>query len=120
MGIGETSVRSTALEIRRFLGQAVKHMAGQCGIRQFLDIGSGLPTMRNTHEIALESNRAARVVYVDYDPIVATHARTLLADTNTRIVTADMHEPESVLYHPDTLELIDFTEPVAVLPRSHT
>ena len=114
-GIGEQSVRSTALENRRFLGRAVKHLASECGVRQFLDIGSGLPTMRNTHEIAQESDPAARVVYVDYDPIVAVHGRALLADANTRIVTADMRKPEAILDHPETRELIDFAEPVAVL-----
>jgi len=114
-GIGESSVRGTALENRRFLGRAVKHLAHERGIRQFLDIGSGLPTMRNTHQIAQEANPEAKVVYVDYDPIVAVHGRALLAGNGTRIVTADMREPESILEHPDTLSLIDFDEPVAVL-----
>lgn len=114
-GIGESTVRSTALENRRFLGRAVKYLASECGVRQFLDIGSGLPTMRNTHEIAQETDPAARVVYVDSDPIVAVHGRALLAGEGTRIVTADMREPEAILDHPDTLDLIDFSEPVAVL-----
>lgn len=114
-GIGENSVRSTARENRRFLGRAVRYLAGQCGIRQFLDIGSGLPTMRNTHQIAQEADPAARVVYVDYDPIVAVHGRALLSGTNTRIVTADMRDPEMILNHRGTHELIDFDEPVAVL-----
>lgn len=114
-GIGESSVRNTALENRRFLGRAVKYLAGECGVRQFLDIGSGLPTMRNTHEIAQEADPTARVVYVDSDPIVAVHGRALLAGEGTSIVTADMREPEAILDHPDTLGLIDFSEPVAVL-----
>ncbi|WP_312874532.1 SAM-dependent methyltransferase [Actinomadura litoris] len=114
-GIGEASVRNTALENRRFLGRAVRYLAAECGIRQFLDIGSGLPTMRNTHQIAQEADPDARVVYVDYDPIVAVHGRALLANKQTRIVTADMRDPESILDHEDTRDLIDFGRPVAVL-----
>jgi S-adenosyl methyltransferase len=114
-GIGEASVRDTALENRRFIGRAVKHLAHKCNVRQFLDVGSGLPTARNTHQIAQEAIPDARVVYVDRDPIVAVHGRALLADDHTRIITADMREPETILDHPDTLGLIDFTEPVAVL-----
>jgi S-adenosyl methyltransferase len=113
--VGEKIVRNTALENRLFLARAVKYLANECGIRQFLDLGSGLPTGRNTHEIAQEADPESRVVYVDIDPIVAVHGRALLAADNTRIVTADMREPESVLNHPATRELIDFNEPVALL-----
>lgn len=114
-GIGEASVRDTAMENRRFIGRAVRYLATQCGIRQFIDVGSGLPTARNTHQIAQETIPDARVVYVDSDPIVAVHGRAILADDHTRIVTADMREPETILDHPDTRDLIDFTEPIAVL-----
>jgi S-adenosyl methyltransferase len=114
-GIGEASVRNTARENRSFLGRAVRHLAHGCGIQQFLDVGSGLPTARNTHEIAQEANPDARVIYVDRDPIVAVHGRAILAEDHTRIITADMREPEVILDHPDTRDLIDFTEPVAVL-----
>jgi hypothetical protein len=113
--IGEGRVRDTALENRLWLGRAVRHLAEECGIRQFLDLGSGLPTARNTHQIAQEVHPEARVVYVDIDPIVAVHGRALLAGDNTRIVTADMRRPTAVLDHPDTRELIDFNRPVAVL-----
>jgi hypothetical protein len=113
--IGEEVVRGTALENRLFLARAVKYLANECGIRQFLDLGSGLPTGRNTHEIAQEADARSRVVYVDIDPIVAVHGRALLAADNTRIVTADMRDPDSVLDHPATRELIDFSEPVALL-----
>src|SRR4051812_15108987 len=113
--VGEKVVRGTALENRLFLARAVKYLANECGIRQFLDLGSGLPTGRNTHEIAQEADPSSRVVYVDIDPIVAVHGRALLAADNTRIVTADMREPESVLDNPATRELIDFNEPVALL-----
>jgi hypothetical protein len=113
--VGEDRIRSTALENRRFLGRAVKYLAEECGIRQFLDLGSGLPTARNTHQIAQEVDPAAKVVYVDVDPIVAAHGRALLAGSKTRIVTADMRKPDSVLEHPSTLELIDFSKPLAIL-----
>jgi hypothetical protein len=113
--VGEKVVRGTALENRLFLARAVKYLANECGIRQFLDLGSGLPTARNTHEIAQEADPRSRVVYVDIDPIVAVHGRALLAADNTRIVTADMRDPQSVLDNPATQELIDFSEPVALL-----
>ncbi|GAA4619942.1 SAM-dependent methyltransferase [Actinoallomurus vinaceus] len=113
--IGEDRVRSTALENRRFLGRAVRHLAHECGIRQFLDVGSGLPSARNTHQIAQEVDPAAKVVYVDIDPIVAAHGKALLSRDGTRIVTADMREPETILDDPQVRELIDFSRPVAVL-----
>ena len=113
--VGEHRIRSTALENRRFLARAVRYLSQECGIRQFLDVGSGLPTARNTHQIAQESDPSARVVYVDIDPIVAVHGHAILADDNTRIVTADMRKPSSVLDHEGTNELIDWDEPLAVL-----
>jgi len=113
--IGEERVRSTAMENRRFLGRAVEYLAQEYGIRQFLDVGSGLPTVRNTHEIAKQADPSSRVVYVDIDPIVAVHGMALLADDNTRIVTADMRQPDSILQHPVIHQMIDFSEPVAVL-----
>jgi hypothetical protein len=113
--VGESRVRGTALENRLFLGRAVKYLANECGIRQFLDLGSGLPTARNTHEIAQEADPASKVVYVDIDPIVAVHGRALLAADNTRIITADMRKPETVLDDPTIQELIDFSKPVATL-----
>jgi hypothetical protein len=78
-------------------------------------VGSGLPTVRNTHQIAIEADPRATVVYVDIDPIVAVHGRALLCDDNTRIVTADMRRPETILGNPVVQQMIDFTEPVAVL-----
>jgi hypothetical protein len=113
--VGEHRIRSTALENRRFLGRAVRYLAQECGVRQFLDLGSGLPTARNTHQIAQEADPAAKVVYVDIDPIVAAHGRAILAGNNTRIVTADMRKPDSVLEHASTLELLDFSQPLAIL-----
>jgi hypothetical protein len=113
--IGENRVRSTALENRRFLGRAVRYLSRDCGIRQFLDVGSGLPTARNTHQIATEADPESRVVYVDIDPIVAVHGRALLADDTTRIITADMRKPETILDNSEIQQFLDFSEPIAVL-----
>ncbi len=105
-------VRQLAQANRAFLRRAVRYMARQ-GVRQFLDIGSGLPTAGNTHEIAQDIIPDARVIYVDNDPIVLAHGRAILAtDDNTTVVTADMRHPAEVLQHPETTRLIDFTGPV--------
>lgn len=102
-------------ENRAFLRRAVRYLAGQ-GIRQFLDIGSGLPTVGNVHEIAQEIVPDAHVVYVDNDPVVQAFGRALLAtDANTTVAAADMRRPAEVLGHPETVKLIDFNEPVGVL-----
>jgi hypothetical protein len=102
---------------RAFLGRAVRFLA-TAGIHQFLDIGTGIPGPGNTNEVAHGVAPQARIVYVDNDPIVITHARALLAraDPNRTAVTyADLREPESILTHPDVHAVIDFTQPVAVL-----
>jgi len=105
-----------AWENRRFLWRAVEYMANACGIDQFIDVGAGLPTMRNTHEIAQEAHPGARVVYVDNDPMVLSHGRALLGMGNgTAIVTADAQDPVTILGHPDTQAVIDFSRPVGVL-----
>ncbi|WP_329236951.1 SAM-dependent methyltransferase [Actinoallomurus sp. NBC_01490] len=107
--------RQVAHQNRAFLRRAVRYMARQ-GVRQFIDIGSGLPTAGNTHEIAQEVDPSARVVYVDNDPVVLNHGRALLAaDSRTTVVTADMHRPDEVLEHPEVTRLIDFGRPVGVL-----
>jgi O-methyltransferase involved in polyketide biosynthesis len=108
-------IRQVVRENRAFLRRAVRYMAGE-GIRQFLDIGSGLPTQQNTHQVAQEINPDARVVYVDNDPVVLAFGHALLAtDKNTAVAAADMRRPADVLEHPETVELIDFDEPVGVL-----
>jgi hypothetical protein len=108
-------IRQLARENRAFLRRAVRYMARQ-GIEQFLDIGSGLPTAGNTHEIARQVVPGARVVYIDNDPMVLAHGNALLAtDGNTTVGTADMRYPDDVLDHPETKRLIDFTRPVGVL-----
>jgi len=102
---------------RAFLGRTVHFLAAERGIRQFLDIGSGLPTASNVHEIAQRVNPDARVVYVDNDPVVVLHAQAILADRakNVAAVRGDLRDPAGITAGPDVLELIDFGEPVAVL-----
>jgi O-methyltransferase involved in polyketide biosynthesis len=108
-------VRQLARENRAFLRRAVRFMVSQ-GIRQFVDIGAGLPTAGNTHEVAQTAAPDARVAYVDNDPIVLAHGRALLAtDDLTTVVTADLREPETVFAHDDVRQLIDFNRPVGVL-----
>ncbi len=114
--LGVEKTRFVATENRRFLGRAVEYLARECGISQFIDVGAGLPTMRNTHEIAQAANPGARVVYVDNDPIVLSHGRALLADNGaTAIMPGDMREPDAILDAAPVRELIDFSQPVAVL-----
>jgi hypothetical protein len=109
-------VRILARENRAFLGRAVRFLTAEAGIRQFIDVGTGLPTQGNVHEIAQSIAPDARVVYIDNDPIVRAHAKALLAgDGTTAVVEADMREPQAILGHPDLRRLIDFDAPVAVL-----
>ncbi|MFI0350939.1 SAM-dependent methyltransferase [Actinomadura sp. 9N407] len=105
-----------ARENRYFLRRVVGYLADEAGIDQFVDIGSGLPTQENVHEVAQNANPNARVVYVDNDALVLAHARALLAtDERTGIVSGDMLAPGAIIDHPVTRELIDFSRPVAVL-----
>ncbi|GIH14175.1 SAM-dependent methyltransferase [Rugosimonospora africana] len=112
------TTRTAALENRRFMRRAVAHIAGQAGIRQFLDVGTGIPTSPNTHEIAQGIVPDARVVYVDNDPIVLAHARALLtssAEGATAYIDADLYQPDSILNHPDLLQTLDLSQPVALM-----
>lgn len=113
--LGEGKTRDVAWENRRFLWRVTEYLSSECGISQFIDVGAGLPTMRNTHEIAQQVDPDARVVYVDNDPIVLSHGRALLKNGATAIATADMREPGSVLDAPEIKDLIDFTQPVGLL-----
>ncbi|HEX5347688.1 MAG TPA: SAM-dependent methyltransferase [Pseudonocardiaceae bacterium] len=100
---------------RLFLGRAVRYLAGEAGIRQFLDIGTGLPTVDNTHEVAQRVAPESRIVYVDNDPLVLVHARALLTSTPegaTDYIDADMHDPDKILA--EAARTLDFTQPVAV------
>jgi O-methyltransferase involved in polyketide biosynthesis len=108
-------VRRLALENRAFLRRAVTFMAA-AGIRQFIDIGAGLPTAGNTHEVAQAQAPGSHVVYVDNDPIVLSHGRALLAtNADTTVVTADLRDPADIVGRDEVRELIDFDEPVGVL-----
>jgi O-methyltransferase involved in polyketide biosynthesis len=101
---------------RAFLGRAVRYLVGQEGIRQFLDVGTGLPTADNTHQVAQQTAPDARIVYVDNDPIVLVHARPLLASSPEGVcdyVDADLREPEKILA--EAARTLDFAQPVALL-----
>src|ERR1017187_8000413 len=109
-------VRDMARENRAFLQRAVRFLVGGAGIRQIIDIGTGIPAAGNVHEVAREVAPDVGVVYVDNDPIVHVHASALLTGTgSTGIVLADLREPETILAHPKVRELIDFGQPVALL-----
>ncbi|WP_424536049.1 SAM-dependent methyltransferase [Sphaerisporangium viridialbum] len=105
-----------ARQNRAFLGRAVRYLSAEAGIRQFLDIGSGLPTQQNVHQVVAETAPESAVVYVDYDPIVVAHGDALVATTgNVSFVRGDLREIDHILDHPDLRRLIDFDRPVAVL-----
>jgi hypothetical protein len=107
--------RSAARVNRAFLGRAVRFMTDR-GIRQFLDVGSGIPTVANVHEVAQGEFPECRVVYVDKDPVAVAHSELLLADNDrATIVHADMRDPESILDHPETRGLLDLDQPVGLL-----
>jgi len=109
------NVREGVRGNRRFLSRAVRFLADS-GIRQFLDIGAGLPTQENVHEVALRAAPDSHIVYVDNDPIVLTHGRALLADyTNTIVVDGDLRNPAGILDDPRVTGHLDFSKPVAVL-----
>lgn len=105
-----------ARENRAFLGRAVRFLAAEAGIDQFIDIGTGLPVRGHVHEIAQDVNPAARVLYADNDPIVIAHARALLDNRRSVIaVEGDVRYPRDLLAMPAVRDLIDFGKPVAVL-----
>jgi hypothetical protein len=109
--------RAMARANRAFLGRAVRYLAG-AGIRQFLDIGTGIPGPGSTSETAHTVAPDARIVYVDNDPIVLTHTRALLASQApglTTVVQADLRRPEEILNHPDVRAVLDFDQPIALL-----
>lgn len=110
------TLRTAAQENRRFIGRAVRYLVEEAGITQFLDIGSGLPTAENVHEVAQRHAPDAHVVYVDNDPIVLAHGRALLEEHGrTTVIQADARDTAVILSHPGTRELIDFSRPVGVL-----
>ena|SRR5437870_2971585 len=100
---------------RAFLRRAVQYLVG-AGIRQFLDIGSGIPTVGNVHEIAHRSAPDTRVMYVDIDPVAVAHSRAILEGNKlTAVIQEDLRRPEHILAHPDVRGLLDFSEPIGLL-----
>ncbi len=112
----EPNIRGIARANRAFLGRAVRFLATEAGIRQFVDIGSGIPTGRNVHEVAQEAAPGSRVVYADVDEIAVAHSRLILEDNaDTAVIQADLREPDAVLTALETQLLIDFSQPVGLL-----
>ena len=100
---------------RAFLRRAVLFMANQ-GIRQFLDLGSGIPTVGNVHEVAQAAHPESRVLYVDYEPVAVAHSELILeGNENASVIQADMRHPDAILNSTETKRLIDFTEPLGLL-----
>ncbi|WP_446474027.1 SAM-dependent methyltransferase [Actinomadura opuntiae] len=112
------TVGLAARENRAFMRRVVGHLAGEAGIGQFLDIGTGLPSAGNVHEIAQAVDPSARIVYVDNDPIVLVHARALLTgepEGRTAYIDADLRDPEKILADPDLRRTLDLSRPVALM-----
>jgi hypothetical protein len=110
------NIETMARASRQYLIRTVTHVAGELGIRQFLDIGTGLPTYDNTHQVAQRTAPESRIVYVDNDPLVLRHAQALLTSTPegvTDYIDADLHEPERILERAG--KVLDFDKPVALM-----
>ena len=111
----DPEVLFTARANRAFLGRAVRYLAAEAGIRQFLDIGTGIPTAGNTHQVAQAVAPESRIVYADYDPVVLAHARALLSSSEagaTEYIDADLRDTSTILAQAS--RLLDFTKPVAI------
>ena len=106
-----------AREVRKFLYRCVTYLAGEAGVRQFLDIGTGLPTAQNTHEVAQAVAPDSKIVYVDNDPVVLAHARALLTNTTdegvTTYIDADVNDPELIIA--EARNVLNFNEPIAIM-----
>jgi hypothetical protein len=119
--LGEDVVRGTVRQNRRFLGRAVRYLARDLGIRQFLDIGTGLPTMNSVHDLVRAGGKGwaapdSRVVYVDNDPVVMSHARNMLHGVHgATIVNHDLRDPEGITADPRVRSILRFDQPIAVL-----
>jgi S-adenosyl methyltransferase len=110
--------RIAARENRAFLGRAVRFLVAEAGVTQFLDIGTGLPTTNNVHEVAQAIEPSARVVYADNDPLVLAHARALLTSSpagRTAYIQADLRDPQSILSDPAVARVLDLGRPVALM-----
>jgi hypothetical protein len=100
---------------RAFVGRSVRWLVA-AGVRQFLDIGSGIPTLGNVHEVAQAAAPDAKVMYVDIDPVAVAHSQAILAGNPlAEVIQADLRAPGDILYHPEVTRLLDFSQPVAVL-----
>ncbi len=109
-------IRDLARQVRLFLFRAIRYLVAEAGVRQFLDIGTGLPTANNTHEIAQGIAPQARIVYVDNDPLVLVHARALLTSSPegaTDYVEADVRDPDRILR--EAARTLDFTQPIGLI-----
>jgi hypothetical protein len=105
-----------AKDNRHFVRRGVRFLVGEAGIKQIIDVGSGLPTAGNVHEVAQAIDPSVRVVYVDNDPMVLTHARAMLDENETTtVITADLRAPETIFDDPETRKLVDMEQPFAVL-----
>lgn len=111
-------VRESALANRGFLGRAVRWLT-DAGIRQFLDLGSGIPTLGNVHEVAEWSAPDTRVMYVDIDPVAVAHTQTILGENpRVGVLRADLRHPTKIIEHPDVRSVLDFQAPIAVIMAS--
>ncbi len=111
-------IRTAARENRAFMRRAVSFLTAEAGVRQFLDIGTGLPTADNVHDVAQTIAPESRIVYVDNDPLVLTHARALLTSSEqgaTAYIDADVRNPEQILSDPAVRDTLDWSQPVALL-----
>jgi hypothetical protein len=112
----EPNTRVIVRANRDFLGRAVRFLAAEAGIRQFLDLGSGIPTAQNVHQVAQDAAPGARVVYADIDEVAVAHSRLILdGNPDATVIQADLRDPAKILADPATQRLIDFSQPVAVL-----
>src|SRR5215469_685602 len=108
--------RVSAIENRRFLYRAVRYLAAEAGVTQFLDIGMGLPTKRAVHEVARCANPASRVAYADFDPVVVSHGKAMLVERDCSVVVqADLRDPAGLLANPEIRGHLDFRRPVGLL-----
>jgi len=111
----DPNIRTTMRANRAFLGRVVRFLAGQAGIRQFLDIGSGIPTQNAIHQVAQDTAPGSRVVYVDNDEVAVAHSRLLLeGNPDAAVIQGDLREPAKILADPGTQLILDLTQPVAV------
>jgi hypothetical protein len=112
----DPNIRAMMRANRAFLGRVVRYLAREAGIRQFLDIGSGIPTEQNVHEVAQAAAPGSRIVYVDNDEVAVAHSRLMLEDNpDATVIQADLREPAKILADPETQLIIDFAQPVALL-----